>query len=104
MLILFISIERVPRITLKSPIGEVELCTTYIDPLLWILIVVYSCDDTTFNLLVLRYATDNISIFRFDNFLNNKSITNYTFKIECTCTTKKCNECPIAKIGSFQCT
>ncbi|CAG8707102.1 8191_t:CDS:2, partial [Cetraspora pellucida] len=27
-------IERVPRATLKSPIGEVELCTTYIDPIL----------------------------------------------------------------------
>ncbi|CAI2192833.1 15230_t:CDS:10, partial [Funneliformis geosporum] len=27
-------IERVPRTTLKSPIGEVELCTTYIDPIL----------------------------------------------------------------------
>ncbi|RUS17689.1 hypothetical protein BC938DRAFT_476182 [Jimgerdemannia flammicorona] len=27
-------IERVPRATLKSPVGEVELCTTYIDPVL----------------------------------------------------------------------
>ncbi|CAG8797931.1 16607_t:CDS:2, partial [Cetraspora pellucida] len=27
-------IERVPRATLKSPIGEMELCTTYIDPIL----------------------------------------------------------------------
>ncbi|CAG8542975.1 991_t:CDS:10, partial [Dentiscutata heterogama] len=27
-------IERVPRATLKSPIGELELCTTYIDPIL----------------------------------------------------------------------
>ncbi|RIA90625.1 hypothetical protein C1645_683196, partial [Glomus cerebriforme] len=26
-------IERVPRTTLKDPIGEVELCTTYIDPI-----------------------------------------------------------------------
>ncbi|RIB03195.1 hypothetical protein C2G38_1929899, partial [Gigaspora rosea] len=27
-------IERVPRFTLKSPVGEVELCTTYIDTIL----------------------------------------------------------------------
>ncbi|RUS31904.1 hypothetical protein BC938DRAFT_476785 [Jimgerdemannia flammicorona] len=27
-------IERVPRTTLKGPVGEVELCTTYIDPVL----------------------------------------------------------------------
>jgi hypothetical protein len=27
-------IERVPRISLKSPVGEVELCTNYIDPVL----------------------------------------------------------------------
>lgn len=27
-------IERLPRATLKSPTGEVELCTTYIDPIL----------------------------------------------------------------------
>ncbi|CAG8636297.1 9868_t:CDS:10 [Ambispora gerdemannii] len=29
-----ISIERVPRVTLKSSVGEIELCTTYIDPVL----------------------------------------------------------------------
>ncbi len=33
-LFLITSIERVPRVTLKSPVGEVELCVTYIDPIL----------------------------------------------------------------------
>jgi len=30
-----ISIERVPSVTLKSPVGEVELCTSYIDTILY---------------------------------------------------------------------
>ncbi|CAB5363190.1 unnamed protein product [Rhizophagus irregularis] len=41
-------IERVPRTTLKSSVGEVELCTTYVDPILctlsWIQIAEFFCD------------------------------------------------------------
>ncbi|CAG8631935.1 493_t:CDS:2, partial [Paraglomus brasilianum] len=37
-------IERVPTITLSSPLGEVELCTTYIDPVLSPIIADPDCD------------------------------------------------------------